>query len=253
MAANTHRADTPRTDTEDRQTGEGGTAFIFRDARLLLVEAEVSATAARRLVPPQLDLAEPAIATFFFADYPSTAFGSIYQEAGVLVHGRDHEGDLLHCCWIVVDDPTGLILGRELYGFPKKMAEVDFRITEERAGGVVQRDGAEVLRIDAVLGEPVEEPEPVFARRCVNAIGSPITGMRLIEASTEERIRSEHRATATLSTGAGPRDDLASLAPGEVRSGRLVKVDYGAGDSLPRLSGEVDPGWMMSNYWARAL
>jgi hypothetical protein len=77
--------------------------------------------------------------------------------------------------------------------------------------------------------------------------------MRLIEASTEERIRSERRATARLSTGAGPGEDLGSLAPGEVRSGRLVEVDFGAGDSSPRLSGGVEPGKMMSNYWARAL
>lgn len=234
--------------------GDGdGDGYIFRDAQLLLVETEVDAAAARRLLPPQIGLDEPAVATFFFADYPATAFGSVYQEAGVLLHGGDHEGALLHCCWIVVDDATGLILGRELYGFPKKMAEVEFRIAGDTATGVVHRHGAEVLRVDAVLGEVDPDPEPVFARRCVNAIGSPITGMRLVEASTGERIRGERRATAEVTTGRGPRDDLAAFAPSRVRSARLVTVDYGAGDSLPRLGDEVDPVWTMSSYWARAL
>jgi hypothetical protein len=110
-----------------------------------------------------------------------------------------------------------------------------------------------LLRLDAVLGDVDPDPGPVFARRCVNAIGSPITGMRLVEASTDERIREERRATATVATGSGPRDDLGALAPDGVRSARLVSVDYGAGDSLPRLGEEIDPAWMMSGYWARAL
>ncbi len=232
--------------------------FIFEGARLLLIDVAVSWEAAARLLPPPLSLSRPAVATFFFADYPKTAFGSVYQEAGLMLRGRDDGGDFVHCPWIVVDDSTGMILGRELFGFPKRMAEVDFEITDRAATGVVHRRGAELLRIEARLGGIDSDPAPLFTQRCVNAVGSLVTGMSLMEASSSERIHEQRSALGKVLVGSSPPDDLAALEPEGVGEGRLVTLDYGTFGSLPplgspRFIAEIDSDWVAANYYARAL
>ena len=227
--------------------------FVFEGARLLLIDVAVSWEAAARLLPPPLSLSRPAVATFFLADYPRTAFGSVYQEAGLMLRGRDDDGEFVHCPWIVVDDSTGMILGRELYGFPKKMAEVDFEVTDRAATGVVHRRGTELLRIEARLGGIDPDPAPLFSQRCINAVGSLVTGMRLIEATSSERIYEQRSALGKVLVGSNPLDDLAALEPDGVGEGRLVTLDYGTFDSHPRFIGEIDSGWVASNYFPRTI
>lgn len=236
-----------------QMTIPGDPAYVFTDARMLLVDATVSPDAAAALLPPPLELAEPATATFFFARYPSTAFGSVYEEAGLLLHGRDDHGEYLHCCWIVVNDSTALILGREMFGFPKKMAEVSFEMSEDRAVGSVTRRGTEILRIVAELGEEVDRPAPLFGQRCINAVGSPITGMTLLEASTGESIHSEREASAEIHLGSAGLDALGALGPAEVLRARSVGLDYGTVDPPPKVVGQVEDAWVGANYWPRAL
>ncbi len=227
--------------------------FVFEDARLLLVEVGVSGAATANLLPEPLAVAGPPTATLFFADYPKTTFGSAYKEAGILLHAGDAEGPLVHCPWIVVDDDTALILGRELFGFPKKMADVDFRVEGDTATGVVHRKGRELMRIEAELAGIEAEPPPVFNRRAVNVLGSLVTGMKLVDASTEERITQSRRGRAKVLVRSSRRDPLADLEPAPDGPARYVELDYGAGSVVPRVVGDVDPGWALRHFFARAL
>jgi len=237
----------------DTMTSLVGGGHLFVDARMLLVEAPVSGAAATALLPPPLEPATPATATFFFAHYPSTAFGSIYNEAGILLHAYDARGAVLHCPWIVVDDGTALVLGRELLGFPKKLAEIDFEVSTDKASAVARRGGVELMHIQADLGAADAEPAPVFDKRVVNAMGSLLTGMKLVEASTGEHVKTMRHADASLELGWSRRDPLADLAPGPATSARLVVLDYGAGGALPSIAGDVDPAWVARQFFPRAL
>ena len=96
----------------------GTTGYTWVGAEVVWAEVPVDVDAARQLLPPGLELDDPAVATVFVADYPFTTFGSVYKEAAVLLHCRDAKGPHLHCPWMVVDDDTALILGRVICTFP---------------------------------------------------------------------------------------------------------------------------------------
>ena len=227
---------------------------MWINARVLTVDVGVDRGVAGALAPAPLRLPDPAMATLFVADYPETRFGSAYMEAAVILHCEDDAGFAGHCPWMVVDDATALILGREMLGFPKKMADIALEEDGDRVVGVVSRRG-EVMRIEAELGETLADPEPLFGRRGVNLFGSIVGGMRLIDlAPAEETIKAARRAEAKVLLSSTERDPLGDLAPTVAGPGRYLTLDFGTGGGgLPELGAAVDFAWSLPRFLARAL
>lgn len=228
--------------------------FIWTNAKVLAVEARVSREAALALLPAALRLPDPPTATLFVADYPETQFGSVYHEAAVLLHVEDAAGPALHCPWMVVDDDAALILGREVLGFPKKMAEIRLEAREGGMVGTVRRRGTEVMRLEATLHETETAPEPFFARRMINVIGTLPSGMRLLELSPgEEMIHSAQRGEARVTLTSSERDPLAALEAVPLGRARAVHLDFGTtGGPSAQIVGEVEADWIARHFFARA-
>lgn len=257
-AARANAKETAMTTAETRSPTSGPT---WKNARILAAEVPVSGAAAAALLPGALRVVDPPTATLFIADYPETTFGSVYREAAVLLHAADAKGPALHCPWMVVDDDTALILGREVLGFPKKMAEIALDVRGDSVTGSVRRKGAEVMRIEAQLGEDEREPAPLFGRRMVNAIGTLLTGMKLIDLPpASETFHSSRRALdAKVTLGSSERDPLGELAAAPSARARYLVMDFGggAGAGAPgeglEILGEVDGEWTAGHFFARAL
>ncbi len=232
--------------------------YLWTNARILTVDVGISSSAARALLPEALSLPEPATATLFVADYPETAFGSVYREAAVLLHAADSRGPALHCPWMVVDDDTALILGREVLGFPKKMAEIHFEEQGGRAVGWVRRRGTELMRLEATVASAEAKPAPFFGRRIVNVIGTLPTGLSLIDLPpAAERIHSARSGDAKVTLASSDRDALAALAPAAPGPARLGHLDFGAiepgaAGGASTILGAVDAGWAARMFLARA-
>jgi acetoacetate decarboxylase len=231
--------------------------YIWTNARLLAVDVAVSGAAVSALLPAALAVSDPPTATLFIADYPETLFGSVYREAAVLLHARDDQGAALHCPWMVVDDDTALILGRELLGFPKKLAEIELAESGERVVGTVRRRGTEIMRIEAALGSTEATPAPMFGRRMVNAIGTPVTGMKLVDlAPTEEVIHASRLAEAKVALCSSERDPLGDLQAAPAATARYLRLDMGKAGGAgagPSLLGDVDSEWLGRRFYPRAM
>lgn len=231
--------------------------YMWTNARVLAVEIAVSPQTASALLPAALPAGEPAKATLFVADYPETSFGIAYREAGILLHVSDARGAAAHCPWMVVDDDAALILGREMLGFPKKLAEIALEERGERAVGTVRRRGTEIVRVEATLGALESDPAPLFGRRIVNAIGTPVTGMKLVDlAPAAERIQSSRAAEVKVTLASGDRDPLGELQPVPSGPARLLVLDFGGGGgtpTAPELIGDADAGWQERNTLFRAM
>jgi acetoacetate decarboxylase len=234
-----------------QQLGEG---YVWMDAKVLVADIDVDADVARGMLPPSLELADPACATVFVADYPQTAFGSVYREAAVLLHGSDEHGALLHCPWMVVDDDTALIIGRELLGFPKKLADITLEIGDDRAVGTVNRHGVEVMRIECALEPDDLEGEPVFGHRFVNACGTMIHGLDLIEVPPSgEEIHERRGGPAKVQLTTSDRDLPGQLAVAVDAGGQLVHLDFGGSAGESRVLGPADPEWAAGRLLSRTL
>lgn len=232
--------------------------YIWSRARVLAADVAVAADTAAALLPAALLLSDPPRATIFVADYPDTSFGSAYREAAILLHVEDRTGPALHCPWMAVDDDGALILGREMLGFPKKLAEIRIDERGSHLVGSAVRKGTRVLRIEATLGEEESDPTPLFARRIVNAVGTPATGMQLIELPpVSEAIHAARRGPAAVQLTSSERDPLGLLEAGRSGTARFVTLSFGdpaaAAAAPPRLLGAIEPAWVNRQFFARAL
>ena len=232
----------------------GGAGPTWPEAEIITFVAEVDDSTARRWLPPPLEPSEPAKATFFITRYPMTKLGFGYNEAAVLLHATHEGSEYLHCTWMVVDDDTALILGRELLGFPKKIAEIQVDIRSQQPTGSVDRKGYRVLEVSGTAGQPIEGGA-VFPKPIVNTIGLPLKPTELIEMGVEERFHSGKQVDLEVSVGQSDLDPLYRLEIQPTQKGMVLVDSFGAaGAAIPGrpqggLSGTaVSPDWLAKAY-----
>lgn len=243
--------------------------YMYRDAVFFAVRVALDERAARRWLPRGLALARPATATVFASHFPRTSFGSVYDEAGVFFHVRRRLQRGVFCPWMVVTDDVALTVGRELLGYPKKLAKIDFAFGAGREGSevsaMVERRGRVVLRLRGKVGERVDDAPPMLGQRALNVRGAlGLTAQKLVTFTPRERIVEAHRATAELIVGESrsrgvarieegrdPLDELGLMRDG-VLPATLYRVDVAAG-LPPRQIGGVGMGFAMRAAFARWL
>jgi len=147
------------------------TVPLWENARFIVADVPLKVNEAKKILPWGMKLTDPPTATLFIADYRKTGFTVPYKEAGVLVHVKTLFGTGYHCCWMPVDDDTALIYGRELLGYPKKLAEIDFQETADTIKASVTRRGVKVLSIEGKRGPAQSTPDPVFDVKTFNIGG----------------------------------------------------------------------------------
>ncbi len=205
-----------------------GRRAIWTNARMAFADVPIDARAASGWLPRPLVLASPPRATVFIASYPQTAFGSVYREAALLLGVRMFGVRMAFCPWMVVDDDRALILGRELLGYPKKMADIRFEESGGTFSGSVTRRGAEVLRVEGRVGESVRKPPPGIGRRAVNVRGlMTFTPSHLLVFHPEESVR-ECRALDARVTLTSSDDDPIGIAEGPAERATIRSCDIGS-------------------------
>ncbi|MHA1129373.1 MAG: acetoacetate decarboxylase family protein [Candidatus Helarchaeota archaeon] len=114
---------------------------VFKGAEMLTVLWETRPEIIERILPPPLEPAERPIVRAFVAYYPSTNQGKPYYESDLFLLVK-HQGEYgnYHLA-MHVDDDRALIGGREICGFPKKIAQIgleregsDIKAWSERLG-----------------------------------------------------------------------------------------------------------------------
>ena len=106
--------------------------FYYRNTRSISVAFETDTEAALQALPAPLAIAEPATAVLSFYEYPWTTFGP-YNEA-ILSLLVEHKGrPMSYIMHIAVTTEPPMLAGREIWGFPKKLAQIEFK-SEKRHG-----------------------------------------------------------------------------------------------------------------------
>lgn len=133
--------------------------FYYRDARALTVLYETEEEAAQNILPEGLELPLPTTVRLMVVHYPFSTIGP-YDEA---ILGLD-------CLWrgeprfyiahILVSTVPPLVGGREVWGFPKKLAHIQLRQEEELLLGIVERPRGNRLVTATMRPERPLEPPP---------------------------------------------------------------------------------------------
>lgn len=100
--------------------------YYYRGAKIVLGVYEADSERVARHLPPGVTaLEDPVVCIAWVCNYPFTTFGT-YNEAILLVRtSLDGEG-YAYCPFIYVDAEAPMAAGREIWGWPKKFANLGF-------------------------------------------------------------------------------------------------------------------------------
>ncbi len=211
----------------DRTSWEG--------ARLLMAHVPVDPVEAKKILPLGMWLGKKPTATIFIAKYEKPSFSVPYHETGMMLHVHTPLGKGVHCPWMYVDDDTAFIIGRDFSGFPKKIGEIEFKETKQKAiHASVRRRKATVLTISGEIGKAEESPGPVFNQKIFNVGGQatffvfqPIWLMK-----PPETILESYHADVEINLSDTINDPIGRLVDGPASKGRMVVMDYHGGALL---------------------
>ncbi len=233
-------------------------AYFITEGTILSADVGIDAQGSADLVPKPLVLSEPARAVFYVADFPNTPWEDLsYLEAGVWLHVEDDAGPGLFCPWMYVNDDASLIGGRETMGYPKKMADITLVEEGETVIGSVVRKGIEIIRLEVALSGAIENPRTFSSHRIVAAIGTPLTGMKLIDSPAPgDRVHRARHASGVLTVNPSKRDRLAQMKPAPEVDAQYLVADMGAlrgpEASKAKLTTDIDRAWIARNHLERS-
>jgi len=111
--------------------------YRFVDREFFIVTYRTEPEALREVIPAPLEMTEPIVKYEFIRMPDSTGFGD-YTESGqvIPVSFRGQKGGYVHSMYLDCDPP--IAGGRELWGFPKKLASPELRVEKDTLGGVLR-------------------------------------------------------------------------------------------------------------------
>jgi len=147
--------------------------YHYRNAQAIAVKFETDLDAALEALPAPLQLIEPATANLSFYWYPFTTFGP-YHEVILRLYAQ-HEGKpLTYVQQIFVDTEPPMLAGREIWGFPKKLATIGLARDRDMIVGTLERPAG--VRLASMIVRP-EQPISNLPS------SGPTTGLRIIPAA----------------------------------------------------------------------
>jgi acetoacetate decarboxylase len=111
--------------------------YRFVDREFLIVTYRTDPAALAEVVPEPLEVDEPLVKYEFIRMADSTGFGD-YTESGqvIPVSFQGQEGSYVHAMYL--DDEAPIAGGRELWGFPKKLASPSLAVEKDTLLGVLK-------------------------------------------------------------------------------------------------------------------
>jgi acetoacetate decarboxylase len=111
----------------------------------------------KKVLPEFFDVGDMPLVALAVLEYPKTTIGP-YNEAYALVQAKcgDVSGWFNPFMWVNTDD--ALAAGREIWGFPKKIADIKVLKEEEQVKGVVERRGVKIIDTVVEPASPLEMP-----------------------------------------------------------------------------------------------
>ena len=235
----------------DRYYGLGDRKFF--GARMAGVMFNIPAEVAEPLLPPPLELPDMPGGLIFVAEYPETNMGPGYREAALFLR-CEYQGEAGNTCLAMPITREGRMHnGRDVFGFPKKMADIHLERDGQRVYGWVERLGVRFLEIDVQLSASLPDlppTGPTFLHKAMPRIDltpgfdGPVL---LARQKTEVVAKSLEIGTADLALRPSEADPWADLGQPDV-----VMAFYLVSDNTMkpgRIVGEVDPEAFLPHYF----
>jgi acetoacetate decarboxylase len=117
--------------------------YRFVDREFLIISYRTDPDALAAVIPAPLQMTDPIVKFEFIRMPDSTGFGD-YTEAGQVIPVRfqGQAGGYVHAMFLDCEPP--IAAGREIWGFPKKLAAPELRVEKDLLAGVLRYDSIPV-------------------------------------------------------------------------------------------------------------
>jgi acetoacetate decarboxylase len=151
----------------------------FHGARQAWASYEADGTSVRSMLPPGVEPdSDPPLCQLWVCDYPSTTFGP-YLEAFIMVRVRVDGVRYWYQPVIFTNREPALAAGREIWGFAKKLAEMDWREEAEQIVFTIERPAGKRIATFAMTRDRIASVDEVE--------GLPVLSLRYIPPSAPKR------------------------------------------------------------------
>jgi acetoacetate decarboxylase len=193
--------------------------YHYVDARLLLALFNPPEDAVQGLLPEPLRPSQMPLAGFLFAEQPCKEAGT-FMESGVLVQclfdnpQTKQEEVGVHFAYNYVDTDVALAAGREIWGYPRKLADISLDLKGDKVVGTTSRDGKTLLRATCSLedeGEWIDSGPNVNVKMIPSVTGTGYDMAVITAAYLEYAVKNGRSGEVELEFQSGPRDDLSAI------------------------------------------
>jgi acetoacetate decarboxylase len=127
----------------------------YYGSEMLTVIWEADPDVIADLLPAPLKPYKRPLVISFIANFPETNFGVTYKMAVLAIVCQYGEEIGTYAVAMPENNDQAISAGREFYGFPKKMADIDFESDGDTVSGSVERRGYRVFELVAERGRAV--------------------------------------------------------------------------------------------------
>lgn len=214
--------------------------IFYRNAQTLFVNYETDREAALDLLPQGLELPEMATALILFIRYPFSTLG-VYEETILGLPCTHNGAGNLYIAHIVVNNEIPMVAGREIWGFPKKMATIEIKEEADIIWGRMERPkGNPICSAGVRLEKQIQEkgtdgtslslrvmpnPEGEGPPSLAELVQSPSSNIEVLESwqgtgwvqyHSNSELDPWHKLPVIKVLGAGLRKTNFTLGPGKV-------------------------------------
>ena len=234
----------------------------FFSSEAVTVEFRTRPEIVERLLPPGLVPADEPLASATIGRWGRS--NCVHAFAGGSLNLRARHGDAVgsYCLSMPMSTDRAIIFGRELFGEPKKQADVSFERTGDRVAASCWRYGSPIIEIEAVLER--ELPAGESRSRAFHYKFLPRADGRglesdpvLVMASFESKLNRISSGTGVLRLANTVHDPLGEVEIVEILAARYSEGDVYASargvatvraeDFLPYAYGKIDDWTALDN------
>lgn len=136
--------------------------YRFYNREYLLITYRTDPKTLEAVVPAPLEIVEPIVKYEFISMPDSTGFGRYHESGQVIpVRFQGKQGDYVHSMYL--NDHAPIAGGREIWGFPKKLAEPDLCVVKDTLIGTLDVCGVRVATGTMGYKHKALDPAPVLA------------------------------------------------------------------------------------------
>jgi acetoacetate decarboxylase len=215
--------------------------YLYRDARLFLALFNPTEESLKKVLPDPLRPSQMPLAGLMFGDMPCVEAGP-FMESALLVQCifdnqiTKEEEVGVYFAHNYADTDVAVAAGREIWGYPRKLADINLKMKKDTVEGSAIRDGNTVLKATCKLdedGEWIDSGPNLNFKVIPSVTGIGYDVAQLTAAYTTYDIKSGRSGDVEVEIQSGPKDDVSIIEIETPMIGLYFDVDI----TVPR--GEV--------------